>query len=504
MLSIYATIEQQAELAAIIAQEDRLAELIRMADYLTEKPEASADSLLVKRGEIWPLIDWHNLEPPYLLPESIELSAPTLLGLIFAKLRNYEKAKAYLAKSHPTLYLELDIINRMQQGLSVRPEELISDYSPFDEYRLMHNQAVVRHYSDLTNKEELDKARYFFLEALQAAPNEEYRAFTAWRFADLLVDLYELEDAERVVNAAFHPSLSEAGKTELRYTLCEIWMPQLRPPYDPELLSRVKDNLWKVLEAYRKQNRPAKIAMALTDAGSIANYTESWSESLGYLNEAIQIFEREEVPEMAANAHYRKGILLFTWAQSGNPQFYRGAAESYQKAAKIFTRQAAPALYADLQHHLGIIYSEIPDEAQKKGIWAAVSSSAFQEALRVHTKTEAPYEYAAICNHYANALTKYPEAKQSDNIEKALFYYQEALDIRDPKEYPMEYCLTSLNYLEAQWMLSMPEDRFDEARYADMLVKAEAVLRISPDPELKEIAQRHLDELSRLRTAYIN
>ena len=60
--------------------------------------------------------------------------------------------------------------------------------------------------------------------------------------------------------------------------------------------------------------------------------------------------------------------------------------DAYQEALKIFNREDTPSVFADIQHHLGVIYSEIPDEIKKKSIWASVSSSAFHEALNFYTK----------------------------------------------------------------------------------------------------------------------
>lgn len=502
MLSIYAPTKHHAQLQAIIEKEPRLGELVRVVDYLEERPVPSAHNLVVKKDEIWPLIDWHNVQPPFLLPESLELNEAHLLGLLFAQLNNYEKVEEYLARQYPSLHLELDFINRLKHGIPVSPEELVSQYSPFDEYRLMHNQAIVHHYTAAEQAFDVEKTEYFYVEALQCAPNEAYFAFTARQYALLLIDLGETEKAERLLKAALSQDVSGEAKTELRHTLCQCWMQRLAVPYDEALLEQLKKNLWEVLQAYEKQERPLEQALVLTDAGIIANYSESWAESLGYFNRALAIFDRENLPELAANVHYRRGVLLFTWAQNGNPQFYRGAAESYQKAVQVFSREAAPEVYAEIQHHLGIIYAEIPDEVKKKSIWAAVSSSAFQEALQIYTKAAYPYEYAAVCNHYGNALTKYPEAKLSDNYEKALFYYQEALAIRTPEAYPMERSLTLLNYLEAQWNLSMPEDTFQEERYLDMARKAEEVLSLNQDAKLQAEAQGHLDKLARLKEAY--
>ncbi|MCB0578900.1 MAG: hypothetical protein KDD10_06275 [Phaeodactylibacter sp.] len=502
MLSIFAPIKYHAQIREIIRKEDRLNELVRIVDYLEERPVPSGANLLVKQEEIWPLIDWHNVRPPYLLPENVPLDEAHLLGLVFANLGNYEKTHEYLAGKSQSLYLELDFINRLQQGIPISPAELVSRYTPFDEYRLMHNQAVIHHYAAMPQDFDAEKTQYFYIEAIQSAPNDEYRVFTARQYALLLIDLGETEKAVRLLKGTLGQDISEEARTELRHTLCQSWMQELSAPYDEALLGQLKDTLWKVLQAYEKQERALEQALVLTDAGIIANYSESWAESLGYFNRALAIFDEAGLPELAANVHYRKGVLLFTWAQNGNPQFYRSAAESYQKAVRVFSREAAPDVYAEIQHHLGIIYADIPDEAKKKSIWAAVSSSAFQEALGIYTKEAYPYEYAAVCNHYGNALTKYPAAVLSDNFEKALFYYQEALSVRTPEAYPLERCLSLLNYLQAQWNLGMPEDQFQEDRYLDMAQKAEEVLALSSDPQLQAEAREHLERLAMLKAAY--
>jgi hypothetical protein len=144
----------------------------------------------------------------------------------------------------------------------------------------------------------------------------------------------------------------------------------------------------------------------------------------------------------------------------------------------------------------------MPDDDKKKSIWAAISSSAFQESLTIYTPTHHPYEYASVCNHYGNALLKYPQAKLTDNTEKALFYYQEALKVRTAEAYPMERCLTLLNYLEAQWNLGMAEDQLEEERYQAMLNAANEVLALSPSEELQEMAKQQIEKLAFLKKYY--
>lgn len=500
MLTVYAATRYHDWINETIASEDRLGELVRVVDYLDEKPEPSAHSLVVKEDAVYSTLDWHDLLPPYLLPQKLEARSEYLLALLFARLNNYERVYFYLADLNPSLNQELDIVNRLQHGLTINPEDLISEYNEYDEYRLMHNHGVVRHYG--VAEADHEQTKYYYLQALESAPTAEHRAYSARQFGSLLIDEGELEDAVRVLSIGLASAESDEAKTALRHTLCQARMQLLTVPYDQKLLKTLKEDLWTVLQAYEAQNRPLETALVLVDAGTIANYDESWSEGLGYLSKAITLLEDEEMPGLMADANLRKGILLYSWAQHDNPQFFRPAAEALQRAARTFSRDEAPLVYADIQNRLGLVYSEIPDEAKKKGMWAAVSSTAFQEALTIYTPEEHPYEYAMVCNHYGNALTKYPAAKLTDNTEKALFYYQEALAIRKAETMPLERSLTLLNYLEAQWNLGMPEDRFDLTRYNDMRSKAEEVIAISPDPKLIDEANIHLDKLGQLRAAY--
>lgn len=502
MISIYASTKYHDQLHSWIQTEDRLSELVQVVDYLKDRPLPNGLNLVVKEQGIAAVLDWENQFPPYLLPEWIPFKQEHLLGLVFAKLNNYEKCHEYLAQKDPNLYLELDVINRLQQGVPIDPNTLPAAYTPYDEYRIMHNQAIIRHFGNPDQEPETDKIKYFYLEALVTAPHHELQALSAWHFASFLLDRNELEDALRVVQVALPLVSSPEGKIELLYTRCQIWLRQLTPPYDPNLLEQVKSDLWEAHQFYQQHQQPIKKALVLTDMGIVSNYSESWSESLKYYQEAIQLFEEHDLEVMAAQVQYRKGTLLYTWAKNGNPQFFRPAAESYQEAVKFFNRKNTPDIYAEIQNHLGTIYAEIPDEENKKGLWAAISSSAFQEAFSIYQKSSHPYEYAMVCNHYANALLKYPDAKLSNNIEKALFYYQEALEIRTAADFPMERSLTLLNYLEGQWNLGMEEDQLEKDRFQDMWQRAEEVIAICPDPELLRIAQNHLDQLEKLKIAY--
>ena len=498
MVSIFATTEFHDQIQAIIQQEDRLEELVSIIDILEQRPTPNAHSIILKNGELGFTLDWQNQQPPFLLPEEIILNAPNLLGIVFAKLGNYEKAHEYLQKTNAGLFSELDFINRLQHGIPLKPEELISNYAPYEDYRLMHNNAIVRHYASEPGHFDIEKTAYFYEEALKSAPTEEHRAFTARQYALLLIDLQHTTPAKEVLERVAQDQLSEEAKTELLHTLCQLQLQQLSVPYDQHLLESLKSNLWNVLQAYEAQGRLIEAGLLLLDATQIANIDQSFSEALGYVTRAIRIFEEEGLADLAGNAQLRKGTLLYTWAQHDNPQFFRPAVEAYQEALKIFTKEAAPNVFADIHHHLGVIYTDMPTESKKKSIWAGVANSSFLEALDYYTKSEFPYEYGMICNSYANAFTKFPQAVLTDNFEKALFYYQEALDVRTPA-FPFERAITLLNYLEASWRVGNSEEEFNEVRYQDMLAKAQEVKTLVEQPEILQAADEHLQLLSELK-----
>jgi hypothetical protein len=150
-----------------------------------------------------------------------------------------------------------------------------------------------------------------------------------------------------------------------------------------------------------------------------------------------------------------------------------------------------------------VIYAEIPDEVKKKSIWAGISSGSFQQALNFYTRETHPYEYAMVCNNYASALTKYPAAIHSDNMEKALFYYTEALEVRTAVQWPLERAVTLLNFVETSWYLNLEGRGSNQEVFDDMVAKATEAKMLTTDPAIVAEAQSQLEKLEELRTALL-
>jgi hypothetical protein len=501
MMYIYTTEEHIPLLQNIIAGEFRLDELVEICDLLKNKPAFHAFHLIVKPQKgIFQTIDWHNALPPYILPEEIPFSPENLLALVYAKLGNWERVQTLLANNHALLH-ELGFIGRLQNGEVIETSELHSDFQPFEEYRFCHNAAIVHHYASDETRFDATKTAYFYQEAIKTALDDEHAAFSSKHYATFLTDIGNLPEAEKVLQQCVPSVLSDEGLLEIKTAQTQVWMKQLTVPYDPVLLEKLKQTLWEVLEQYRKQGREVEEALVLMDTAQIANYTDSFAEALGYINRAVSIFQQAELPELFAQAHHRRAMLLYTWAKSGNPQFFKGALDSFKEAVKVFSRENAPDVFADIQQYLGVIYAEMPDEELKRSIWAAVSNSSFLASLAYYQKEKFPYEYAMVCNHYANALTKYPAAIHSDNVEKALFYYNEALSIRQAALYPFERAVTLLNYVEACWHVNLAGNGSNRALFEEMEAKTREALSLTDDPNIHEEAGQHLLKLEALRQA---
>ncbi|GAB3021388.1 tetratricopeptide repeat protein [Spirosoma pulveris] len=495
---LYLTIRTDtiASVAQAIESEFRLNELVQLVSISDTK--ADPDTIVVAEGIIQLPLDWSESLPPVLLPNPLPFSPENLLTVLFMQLANWEKAYEH-GRHDRSLVDAVDLTNRLQAGVAVEaPARPVNGVGTFETYRRWHNRAVALHYGNLETEVDNKDISEAYQTALSHAPNPDYTAYTTKHYATLLLDTGQLTAANLVLAEAATAELSDAARHELLAVQYAVWLQQLVVPYDAVLLEQTKTALWQVLQYYETQQRTIQVGLLLVDAAQVANYTNSFAEALGYISRAVTIFRNAEVTELLANALYRKGVLLYTWAQSGNPQFYRPAMEAYQEALKVFTQQNAPAVFAEIQHHLGVIFAEIPDEVKKKSIWAAVSSSSFQQALAYFTREEFPYEYATICNHYANALTKYPQAAKSDNYAKAIGYYRDALRVRTAEAYPYERALTILNYLEAGWYVGEDDPENQRALYNDMVKKAGEVRFLVTDEALINDAEQHLLRLGEL------
>lgn len=497
MLTIFVSTDKIRSVKEIIDAEFRLNEVVEIQDL--NEINGNKNYLIVEADEIKIPLRWSNEIPPFLFQNQLEFSVNNFLSIVYVFLNNFEKAY-HFAELNPFLLTDIDTLNKLQHGISqqIDSNEETSN-SPFERYRQWHNLAILAHYGESNQFFNIHHINSYYQKAVDSAPNGEYFAFTGKHFATLMLDADELGKSENIIEKCLEEAISDEAKIELKNIQYGIWLKRLVIPYDDALLEKIKTTLWEVLEYYEKHQNQLQVGLLLIDASHIANLSNSFSESLGYINRAISIFDTEQIEELQANAQYRKGILLYTWAQNGNPQFFKPAMEAYQHALKVFTFENAPEIFAEIQHHLGVIYSEIPDEAKKKGLWAAISVSSFNQALNYFTRETHPYEFAMICNSFGNALIKFPQAVKTDNHLKAINFYRQALEIRTADDFPTERALTIMNFLEAAWFVSHQNEDQEKSLFLEMQNLANEIKNLTSEHSLIIEADRHLERISELK-----
>jgi tetratricopeptide (TPR) repeat protein len=495
MIRIYAPTERQEEIkTALLGHTGLLDEVSLLTD---EAPIPDGRSIVLENGNILQPPNWFNTAAPVLLPH-LPYAPDTLAGMVLVLLHRYDEALPVLG-NYPQLWLALEYYTAVANGYEIRKNipQPLEDFKGWFNYALGLQYGV---HESLPNVHDINLA---YEKALGMPVHQEGLAFAVKHYCIFL------NDAEQPAQAAMKAAdmLEKEGLTvhaanELKWVRCQSWLSMLEPPYDEMMLTQLKQDLWEVLAYFESYERTTDEALLLVDATLVATISESFAEALGYINKAIQILQAADQPEMVANAQLRKGILLFTWAHKGQAQFFRPAKDAFLEALKVFTREDAPHSFADIHHYLGIIYSEIPDEVQKKSVWAGVSASSFHEALAFYNKVEYPYEFAQICNHFGNAFTKYPAAALGDNFEKALNWYREALDVRTGEHYALERCLTLSNYLVTAWKAGNPGDGWNEDRWNDMWEKAQELKALATDENLHAEAEDWIDALVRVKADF--
>lgn len=495
---IFAITDLHDKIKSILSTEFRLEELVSINEPAAYDAARHSPAIHVEGDHMSIGMDWLNQNPPFLLSNDIPFTGENLLGLLFFFLNNGPKTSEYLQKNNAALYNDTQFVFGLKRGDQLDPSKMSTHYTPYEEYRLMHNHAILRHYAMTLSEEGMDQLFYYYNEALKAAPSEEFFAYTAKQGASLLIDMRQPNEALAMLEKVQLDNVSETAQIEIKYSQVQAWMHMLRMPYDAELVEKIKVVLWEVVQYYEKTDRSVDLALVLMEAAHVATISESYAESLGYLKRSIDIFETNELTEMRADAFYRKGTLLYTWAQKGNPQFYKPAIEAYQEALKIFTKEAAPDVFADIHHNLGVLYTDMPADEKKRSIWSGLAVASFEEALRFYTKENYPQAFGMICNNFANAFTKFPPAALTDNNEKALFYYQMALEVRT-KNVPYARAVTLLNYLEASWDVGNDPEKFNQSRFDDMMQKANEITTLVEDEHLIAEANKHINLLNELQ-----
>ncbi len=491
MLTILTTIDKKQPVQDAIASVDRLHELVTVTQDASSIQDVKA--LVVDTNDITIPLDWYDLEPPYVFP-AIPFSTDYLLALVFYKLGNHQKSFEYVVESSP-IYYHLLIATHLHFGY-----ELSDSMVNFCYNTSPHNHAILNYYGVVENPLTNEALKAVFVDAIAKSKNDENKVFTGKHLLNLLLDAGELDEAKQLVQEHSEIAISDEAKNAMNVHMAGILMAQLQMPYSKAELDEVHQMQLQSIAYFEEKGLKTQAGMLLVDAAEVANFKGDFMASKTLINKAILYFKQEDIPEFLGEAGFKKAILLYTWSKNGNPQYYKAAINAFQDVLKIFKRDTHPQKFADVHHNLALIYSEIPVSSEEKPMWTAFCASSFKEVLAFYTKEQYPYEHAMASHNYATALMHFPPAKIHDNLEKAAGLFEEALLLRTADSYPFERALTLLNQLELGWLTHNATNEEAVEKYEAMKAKAMAVKTLVTDADLLAQADKHLQELEKIKS----
>ena len=488
MITILTSTENIQTVQDYINSVDRLNELVTVST--TETKENS--TLMVEKSQIESTIDWFDNEPPYLFP-SLDLTADNLLGLIFYKLGNHQRAFEYI-KQDNLFYNHLLTATSIQFGYEISEEQtdFVKEFST-------HNYAIVLNYGNVTFIITPNNVQEAYENALKNEISSDVKLLTAKHYINYLTDSGLYSDAEKLIHSVTEKATTDSEKQVFKVLLISCLKLQLKVPYNTDELNQLVTLQKECIDYYQSKDMQVNAGLLLIDASEVATLQKDFTTAKDLIGKAVLIFTEADIEELLGEATLQRASLLYSWSKNDSPQYYKPAINSFQNALKIFKRDTYPQKYADIHHNLALIYSEIKVMENEKPIWTAFCASSFKDALKFYTKEEHPFQFAMVAHNYATALMGFPEAKLHNNLDKAYHLFEEVLEIRNADNLPFERSLTLLNQLELFWLLHNENDEDEKNRFDEMSNKAKEVKTLIKDKDLIEKANQHLTELEKLK-----
>ncbi len=148
-----------------------------------------------------------------------------------------------------------------------------------------------------------------------------------------------------------------------------------------------------------------------------------------------------------------------------------------------------PVLWAALQVELANALVQNPLGHRAENLEQAIFH--YQQALEVLTRQAYPEQWAGTQNNLGEAYRNRIRGERAENLEQAIFHYQQALEVYTRQAYPVECRQTARNlgnlaFEQGNWELACAA--YAEAWLAQELLLRAASLRSSKEAELQEMA----------------
>ena len=216
---------------------------------------------------------------------------------------------------------------------------------------------------------------------------------------------------------------------------------------DPRFRIRQVALIKGILSRLPRDQSPFRGAM-LTDLGAVytllpaGDQSDNLRQAIAAYMEALDVFTPDANPIAYANLQNNIGDAYNKLPTGDRAENLTRAIYSYEETLRYWTLDNALSDYARNQYatarlNLGIAYVELPTGDRARNFHQAIAC--FTEALRVWTPETHPDDYVYLQHNIGNVYLALPAVDRSENLKQAIAAYRNALRLLTRDSSPDDY-----------------------------------------------------------------
>jgi CHAT domain-containing protein len=298
------------------------------------------------------------------------------------------------------------------------------------------------------------KSKYFFLlKALKATAETNGEAKVVYPifrnnldkldddliniFENLAQEIFDGEDVELIKGMAVDinnfanlivsfPEGSQAINLEIALTGYEIVSKIFMQQGDPQIWSSLQTNMGNV---YRIRIRGDKV--------------KNLEKAIEKHKIALNVCSREKFPKLWSTIQNNLGNTYIDHIHEDPSTNIERAIQCYESALQVRTYEEFPQDWAQTQNNLGNAYRNRIYDNEAQNLEKAIQCCEF--ALQVRTYEEFPQDWAQTQNNLGNAYCLRIIGSSTDNLRTAIHCYEAALQVRIRENFPQDWAMTQNN-----------------------------------------------------------
>jgi CHAT domain-containing protein/tetratricopeptide (TPR) repeat protein len=209
------------------------------------------------------------------------------------------------------------------------------------------------------------------------------------------------------------------------------------------------DHYKQALTVYTRMEAPKDWAATQYSLGAAyvdrirGERADNLKQAIAYFNQALTVYTSMSNPQEWAATQHMLGVAYYcrTDQRSHYLEWSHNLEQAiayFNHALTVYSYEAAPELWAGTQHFLGVAYGDRISGERTDNLEKAITH--YNEALRVRTR--APEDCSKTQHCLGAAYVDRIRGERADNLEQAIGWLNEALETRTRRAAPQEWART--------------------------------------------------------------